>query len=145
MSFLRRDHETATRPTVDCGPGKTKSNMKDASDINLIMARYKKTGLINFVDTRQAEYMDSNPINFHDAMNMIAESNSMFADMPAYLRKQFNNDPGKFLEFVHDPENTEKMIEMGLAQRSPQTITPESVEPTATAEEHPQAAPEVKK
>jgi len=130
MSFLRRDHETAPRPTIDCGPGKTKSNMKDASDINLIMARYKKTGLINFVDKRQAEYMQSNPVDFHEAMNLIAESNSLFADMPAYLRKRFNNDPGEFLKFVQEEENRPEMIDLGLVERTPNDPPPvKSAEP----------------
>lgn len=138
MTFLRRDHDTAPRPTIDCGPGRTKQNMKNESDINLIMSKYKKTGLVNFVNTRQAEYMQSNPVDFHEAMNVIAESNSLFADMPAYLRKRFNNDPGEFLKFVQDEENRAEMIDLGLVERRP-----EDPPPVKTTAEPAETTPEV--
>jgi len=139
MTFLRPDWEESPRPTIDCGPGKTKQNMKDETDINLIMARYQKTGLINFVNTRQAEYMNSNPVDFHQAMNIIAESNSIFADMPAYLRKKFNNDPGQFLDFVQNEENRPEMIELGLVERTPDDPPPVK----QSAEPAPKQPPEV--
>ena len=44
----------------------------------------------------------------------------MFMTVPAHIRAEFDNDPAKFLAFVQDDANTEKMREMGLLQKVPQ-------------------------
>jgi len=119
--FKHPNPETQVRPTVDCGPGKTKQNMAKETDINLIMAKYKKTGLVNFVNNRQAEYMtvDEN-FDFHECMNRVVQAQEMFLELPAQLRKKFNNDPGEFLAFAQDENNIDAMVDLGLAQRNPE-------------------------
>lgn len=116
MSFRVDRPEDYEKPTIDCGPGLTKQSHKNDSDINLIMSKYKKTGVINFVNNRQAEYMEVPDTDFQTAMNTITEANQMFAEMPAALRKKFGNDPGNFLSFVHDPKNLDEIYELGLVE-----------------------------
>jgi len=126
--------ENYPRPTIDTGPGKTKQSSKDESDINLILAKYKKTGIVNFVAKRQPEYMDMQSTDLHSAMNMIIASNEMFADMPSHLRKKFNNNPEQFLEFVHDPKNIDEMVKLGLAEaKEPVPTPPAAAQETAAA------------
>lgn len=127
VKFLDKD-KRPKRPTVDCGKGLTKQSMKSQCDVNLIMSKYHKTGLMNFVNTRQAEYMDVDNLDFQTAMNMVIDAQNMFADMPAELRKRFSNDPQNFFEFVHDPENIEEMYKLGLADR-PETAVEAPIEP----------------
>lgn len=139
MTSFSRDPEIEKarppKPTVDTGPGRTKQSMRDDSDINLIMSKYKKTGVINFVNSQQATYDDMENIDFHQAMTIIADANAMFAEMPAHLRKEFKNDPGVFLEFVHNPDNAQKMYELGLSKTAPPA-------PSEAAETPAESAPE---
>jgi len=122
------DYDRSTRPVLNTGKGLTKQSMRDECDINVIMKKYAKTGLTNFVSARKGEYMEVPNIDFHEAMNLITKSNEMFDDMPSELRKRFRNDPGEFMDFVHDPNNLEEMYSLGLAQRPPEEAPPVVVE-----------------
>lgn len=116
--------ESKKRPVITCDDGLTKQSMRDETDINLIMAKYQKTGMINFVNSRKGEYMEVPDVDFQTAMDAVVQGNQMFADMPSNLRKQFNNDPGQFMDFVHNPENKEAMYELGLAERPEGWVPP---------------------
>lgn len=120
--FKRRDEIETTRPpkpTLDTGKGLTKQSMSKETDINLIMAKYKKTGTVNFLNAQEAVYDEMLDVDFHQAMNLITEANNMFAEMPAHLRKEFKNDPGVFLEAVHNPESAQKLFDLGLSSKNP--------------------------
>lgn len=108
------------RPILICGESMTKQSHKDETDINLIMRKYQKTGLVSFVNERQPQYMEAPEIDFQTAMQIVTQANEMFADMPSSMRKRFHNDPGEFMEFVHNPDNAEEMVKLGLA--SPPTL-----------------------
>jgi len=137
--FTHKIH--SVRPTLDTGEGLTKQSMKKDTDINFIVKKYQRTGLADFVSKRQPEYMEAPDMDFHAALNYINEANDMFADMPSNLRKRFNNDPGEFLDFVHNPDNAEEMAELGLVKRNPEQptaavseATPETSPPGDSAE-----------
>jgi hypothetical protein len=55
--------------------------------------------------------------------------------IPSDIRKQFNNNPGEFLNFVSNPDNEEEMQKMGFVKKSEmvsspsETAIPEPVEP----------------
>lgn len=95
-------------------PSLTKQSFKNECDINVIMAQYLKTGVIDFAQKHAPRYGDATGADFQDAMLIVAESRSMFNDLPANLRNRFNNDPALFLDFVHDEANREEMAELGL-------------------------------
>ena len=136
--FKRPENPDYIKPTVDCGEGLTKQSMKDETDINLIMKRYIKTGMVNFVNRNQAQYMEAPEIDFQTAMEVVTEANNTFSEMPAELRKRFSNDPGVFMDFVHDSANVEEMIALGLAER------PEGYKHTLPAETAEKSSPDDK-
>ena len=111
--------DTQARPVVNTGEGRTKQSMQKDTDINLIVAKYQKTGILSFVSKVQPEFMEVDNIDFHTAMDVIVKSNELFAQMPSSMRKRFDNNPEKYLEFVHNPDNLEEMYELGLANRPP--------------------------
>jgi bifunctional DNA-binding transcriptional regulator/antitoxin component of YhaV-PrlF toxin-antitoxin module len=37
--------------------------------------------------------------------------------LPAEIREMFGNNPGEFLEQVQNPENRDRMMELGLIER----------------------------
>ena len=79
------------------------------------MAKYQKSGVINHVNKHSAQYGFASSEDLHESLNMIHTANEMFADLPSQARNKFENDPGKFLDFVQDPENESQLFELGLS------------------------------
>ena len=84
-------------------------------DVNSIMAKYRKTGLLEHVNRFQGNYGDfTEAPTYHDAFNKLVEAQEMFQSLPAHVRDKFANDPGLFLEYVSDDKNKAGMEELGL-------------------------------
>lgn len=75
---------------------------KDECDINNIIARYVKTGVIDHVQKHGASYQDCSPVEFSEAMRLVVNAQAMFADLPAPVRAEFENEPEQFLAFVQN-------------------------------------------
>ena len=112
------------------------SHLKRAN-INHIMKNYEKTGLLP-VTTAKPVYGDTPVGDYHSALNLIREAEQTFMQVPAEIRAKFDNDAGKFLDFVNNPENEEELIKLGLAEAKA-IVTREGVE---VEQETPKAAPE---
>ncbi|QXP44296.1 MAG: internal scaffolding protein [Arizlama microvirus] len=112
-------------PFINHGPAITKQEFKSECDINEIMGRYMRTGILDFVNKHQPRYEDlSNAADYQQAMLIVAESKTLFEDLPSQIRTKFENDPAKFLDFVHNPANRSEMAEMGLLRPGAATSTP---------------------
>lgn len=107
-----------------------KQSFKDECDINKILDRYHKTGVIDFVNRNEARYGEASSIDFQTSMQIVADGNSMFEEMPAHLRKRFNNDPYEFLRFIENDQNRDEAIKLGLIQPPEPSEAP--VAPVAT-------------
>jgi len=96
----------------------TDQSMAPECDINKIMLRWQKTGVLEHRNTFEGQYGDfiNVPQDYHSAMNQVIEAEEMFSSLPAKLRKRFGNDPGAYLDFVADPENSDELVKMGLAK-----------------------------
>lgn len=115
-------------------PSMTEQHHKNDCDINTILKRYDKTGLITHVNNMQATYGDFTEVNeYQESLNLVMAAQQSFADLPSNIRKRFSNDPGEFMEFITDPKNSEEMIKLGLATRRVE-VAPE-VSPAATPSE----------
>lgn len=116
MPTFRSAYDPPLRVTLDClDVSLTKQSMSEECNINFIMRKYQKTGAIEHLKTHQGRYDEFEPIEFHEAMNIVTTAQSMFADLPSSIRSKFQNDPGTFLAFANDPDNAEAMVELGLA------------------------------
>ncbi len=122
--------------TVPRGKSRTKQSFREESEINNIVARYVKTGLVDHLARYGGEYGFATSIDFHSAMNVVTKADQMFADLPADTRRRFGGDPALFLEFVQNPENQEEMISLGLAKRM-EGVKPVVAEPVSEAESAP--------
>ncbi|WNK14697.1 MAG: internal scaffolding protein [Microvirus sp.] len=97
--------------------GRTKQAFKDECDINNIMQRYQKTGILPETQQRVAQYLDATGFDFQASMEQVAAAKTMFEQIPAAIREKFENDPAKFVEFCENPANLPELTEMGLATR----------------------------
>lgn len=111
----RRAFERTRYPAGIPEESLTQQNMAEETDINNIMAKYEKTGLISHVNRFQGDYTDYTeaPEDLHDAMNRVMAAQEMFMTLPANLRKEYENSPAKFLEFV-DNATDEELHKAGL-------------------------------
>lgn len=130
-------------PYKNYGSAVTKQSFKDECDINTIMGRYLKTGVLDFVNKHQPRYEDlSQATDYLGAMQIVAESRSLFEDLPSSIRTKFENNPAKFLDFVHNPANRSEMAEMGLLRPGATLGTPPSQAPAPTQPTSPVANPQ---
>lgn len=108
----------------------TKQEMQKDCDINNIMARFEKTGLIDHVNENKGSYGDFSEIqSYQISLNQVIAAKAMFDSLPAKIRNRFNNAPQAFLNFVDDPENQEEMQIMGLIPNKTRADDLEEPEP----------------
>lgn len=116
-------------------PSETQQQFKNECDINNILRQYDKTGLITHLNTARAHYGDFTKANeYQEALNLVMDAQDAFMEVPAKVRAQFNNDPGKFMEFVTNPKNHDQLVEMGLANPRPKTEEKPTEKPKPEAE-----------
>jgi len=99
------------------GISKTKQSFKDECDINRIMARYAATGTLDFINRREAQFLDVSDIDFQNAMQIVTQSREAFESLPSAIRERFANDPAKLLGFLSDESNREEAIKLGLVNK----------------------------
>lgn len=92
--------------------GRTKQAFKDQCDINKIMQKYQRTGMLSHLAAHQAQYMDVAELDYHTAQTKIAQANQLFDSLPVNVKKEFRNDPGAFVDFVSDPANAGRLGEL---------------------------------
>ena len=125
------------RPTITCGKGRTVQTEKQQCDINLIVKDFTRTGFVHFVNREPPQFGEAPSIDYHEAMNAIRTAEEDFGLLPAQIRKEFNNDPAQFLDFMGNQDNLERARELGLAEPaytqekiSPQEAPTEPTTPT---------------
>lgn len=94
--------------------GRTKQSFKAECDINTIISRFLRTGVLDFAQKNQPRYGDCTGVDYQAALNTVAAAKSLFQELPAALRSRFENEPAKFLEFVQDERNYEEARALGL-------------------------------
>lgn len=100
-------------PEKDC----TKQSFAEECNINNILDRFIRTGVIDHVSKFGAVYGDfGTGAEFQEHMMQIANAQNMFNELPARARQYFNEDPAQFLDYVNGDEVTvEKLHELGIA------------------------------
>lgn len=115
-----------TKPVVDCSGDVVlvEQSHKHETDINVIVSKFQRTGVLEHQRDNPGQFVEVDPLDYHEAMNIIADANSQFEQMPANIRKDFGNDPAAFLAFTQDPANVDKMKEYGMLNPSYSTQEP---------------------
>lgn len=129
--------------SIDPDDDLAQQEFKDESDINTIMARYMKTGQLDYVNKHQPQYAEVDAIDFQEAMETVAKGKSMFAALPSDVREKFHNSPAEFLEFINDEKNAEQAARMGLLndEATARVLSPTSEPKKAPKPSKPSEAP----
>jgi len=90
-------------------PSLTIQDQKKSTDINEILNRFQKTGLIDHVQQNEPAFADVTGYDFQTNQNTVATIQSMFNELPASVRQQFDHDPQKYIEHIAVQDNVEDM------------------------------------
>lgn len=105
---------------------RTKQADKEACDINNILRRYEKTGILSDMILENPQYGDfSDVASFQEACQVVRVAEEQFGALSARVRERFGNDPANMLAFCADPANRAEMVDLGLA------VAPSPATPTA--------------
>ncbi|MEL4867859.1 hypothetical protein AAEU41_03270 [Pantoea agglomerans] len=101
-------------------PTRTQQHFKDEADINKIVQRALNTGDATvFTTTQRAQYYDASTFEgYQEALNHIADIEDDFYSLPSKIRQEFGNNPDTYVEFMTNPDNVQKAIELGLLEGS---------------------------
>lgn len=125
---VRNAYDRVRVPHVFSGDSRTKQSFAKECDINNIMKRYEKDGVITHFNRYGGQYGDfTNVPEYRDAIDKVRSAEEMFMSLPASIRTRFENDPGSFLSFVADPANRPELEKMGLMRARPEPEAPAPV------------------
>lgn len=114
MSWERRNASPECYAIV-CDGGRTKQEFKDECDINVLMKRYERTGVLPTARIGNPSYVDAADLpDYMGALQLVRDAHESFEALPARVRASFDNDPARFVEFASDPANKDQMREWGL-------------------------------
>ncbi len=126
------------------GEGRTEQHHARACDINTIMAKYLKTGVMDHISKYQPIYGDVSTADFQTSMNLVKSVETEFEELPAYVRAEFGQDVTEYLEAMQTPEGVQKLqdilhpTELYERDGSPKTDDPTEPEPAPAPEPTPE-------
>ncbi|AXH74894.1 MAG: internal scaffolding protein [Microviridae sp.] len=100
-------------------PTLTRQEFQAECDINTIMEQYEKHGVISHINPREPlGYLDltTQPTDLADAMRIMNDATAAFMSLPAKTRKEFDNDPQKFVEFAENESNHDELRKWGILE-----------------------------
>ena len=105
--------------------GRTKQSFRDETDINQILKRAQKSGTMSHVSKYEARYGDFSNFDFFEAQLQLAKGGEIFDALPMELRREFNQSPADFFQYVNDPANKDRLEKLlpALAEPGRQNLT----------------------
>lgn len=122
--YRRSGRAVQSAPIFFTEPSRTRQEFVEDCDINVILDRFQKTGVLEHEAKYAGRYGDflDYPQSLMEAENQVIEANAMFMTLPAKIREAFDNSPQEFLECVdaaeHDPEARKFLRELGLMKEA---------------------------
>lgn len=120
-------------------PSMTKQSFVAECDINNIVKDFTTHGMVTHINEKAAQgaFIDlPDQIDYQASLEIARSAQQAFDALPAQIRKRFDNDPAKFLDFMHDPKSQDEAIALGLAvdTRPPAKAPEEPPAPEKTPE-----------
>lgn len=114
-------HEPRKFAFKPVGESMTQQQFKAECDVNNILAKYKKTGMVTHLAKHQGNFGDfSNVEDYQTCLGKLMQAQTAFGTLPSELRTKFDNDPAKLIDFLADQKNDEEAIKFGLKVRPKQ-------------------------
>jgi len=98
-------------------PSLTRQSEAASCDVNKIVERFKRTGILPPV-ARQGFYADVAELGgYREVLDRVEEARGYFSQLPAATRAEFNNDPAAFLDYVATA-TVEELAAKGLSEEA---------------------------
>lgn len=92
-----------------------KQSFKDEVDVNNVVARFERTGVLPEPRGGEPLYLDVAEFpSYQEAMARVREVESFFAGLPAETREAFDNDAVAFADWAMDEKNLEAAKQLGV-------------------------------
>jgi len=93
---------------------RTQQHFAKDLDINNIMKRYDKTGVLP-THGGTPFYGDFSAVpDLAECLNKVTSAMTGFENLPIEIKKKFNQDPIALVDFVSDPKNLKESVALGL-------------------------------
>lgn len=115
--FKTRFERNETVGVVFPIPSLTQQSEKDSTDINFIVKQYCECGVCPSCNVHQPlseDMLAMSTQTFQEVMQQQAHLTNAFNELPANVRKKFDYNPLKMLEFVENPNNRDECVNLGL-------------------------------
>lgn len=93
---------------------KTEQSHKAACDVNKIVARALKSGVLPVRNSATPMFGDFSNMDFQDIQNKVVAANALFNSLDASIRAKFSNNVVALLNWVADPVNADEARSLGL-------------------------------
>lgn len=100
---------------------RVRQSEKDSTDINKIMERFNRSGKLPAMQQKPGFFGQAISVPYDQALMIVKQAQEAFKELPSATRKFFDNDPQKLSEFVANPKNNAKAVELGLKEYLPPT------------------------
>jgi phage internal scaffolding protein len=117
-----------TQRNIDPKEARTKQSFKSECDINHIINKFHKTGILEHQRQILPRFMDVSAVDYQEALNLTIEAGEMFEALPSQIRNMCDNDPAKFLQYIQDPKNKDELVKFGLLEPKKPAPAPQKVE-----------------
>jgi phage internal scaffolding protein len=125
------------------GESLTQQHFKEECDVINIIKKHDRNGIIEHVQRGKARYGDFSEVaDYREALDLVRDAQTEFMTIPSDIRKKFDNDPGKFYEFVSDPDNKEELKKMGFIDKPEEVVVQSSATTTGSGDLEPPKAQE---
>ena len=92
--------------TINASPSLTDQSFKGQCKAKNIIDKFKKTGQVSHLAKKPGSYQDTSTMpDLHQAMIQVESAKNEFMQIPANIRKLFDNSMVKYNEFMLDPKN----------------------------------------
>lgn len=120
---MRKRH---THPPAD-GSTKVQQSFEPDTNINVVMDRYRRSGVISgptgrSPQARRPMFDDFTHTDFQSMLNTVMDVRSQFQTLPPRIRRRFFDDPVQLVRFVNDPANRSEALRLGLVEPTPEEI-----------------------
>lgn len=99
------------------GSSMTKQSFKAECDINEIVRKFVRTGVVEpkSLERRSAMFADVSGLDdYQSALHAIDAARAGFDTLPAGVRDRFGNDPAGLLVALANPANADEFVRLGL-------------------------------
>lgn len=133
-SFFTRFNPPPSKAEDTSKPSITEQQFSFQCDINNLVktivdtdgkqhAQLTHAGITTDINGNQPIYGDFTQFTsdgLMNAMHVVADAKSKFAELPSSIRDRFNNDPAQLIDFVHNKDNYEEGVKLGLFKKRAQ-------------------------